>query len=75
MLASIAVLVFGYGAGLVPWRIFVMVVAPVTQFVLTKRFLRTGLSSAHCMGLTWLGAAMLAAYNLWVVLGLPGVGV
>lgn len=75
MLTSMITLAVGYGAGLLPWRVFVMIVAPALQWVLARRLLRVGLTSAHCVGLTWLGAAMLAAYNVWIALGLPGVGV
>ena len=32
------------------------------------------LRTAGAPGLTWLGAALLATYHLWVVAGLPGVG-
>jgi hypothetical protein len=30
-------------------------------------------SASDCIRLTWIGTAMLAAYNGWVTLGLPGV--
>jgi 4-hydroxybenzoate polyprenyltransferase len=73
VVASVAVLVGGHLAGVVPWRAAVMVVAPVLQLVLYKRALPRGLTSGDCLRLTWLGAGMLAAYHLWIALGLPGV--
>ncbi|RLB52712.1 MAG: hypothetical protein DRJ42_14005 [Deltaproteobacteria bacterium] len=72
---SIVVQLVGYGAGLLPWRFFIMVVAPVAQLFLYKRAHRRGLTSKDCISLTWLGAGMLLAYHLWVIAGLPGVGV
>ena len=71
--ASVLFLVVGYAAGHLPWRIFVMVLAPLLQLVLYKRALRRGITSADCVGITWLGAALLLAYHLWIVAGLPGV--
>ncbi|MDF1561896.1 MAG: UbiA family prenyltransferase [Deltaproteobacteria bacterium] len=73
MLASVVVAVIGWTVGPLPWRIFIMVAAPLMQLFLVRRFRRAGLSSAHCIGLTWLGAGLLATYHLWVELGLPGV--
>ncbi|MEZ4367526.1 MAG: UbiA family prenyltransferase [Kofleriaceae bacterium] len=71
---SIVTLVAGYAAGVVPWRLVVMVLAPALQLVLYKRALARGITSADCVRLTWLGAGLLAAYHGWVALGLPGVG-
>ncbi len=73
VIASVAALAIGFGSGLVPWRIFVMVLAPVLNLVAYKRALRRGITSADCVRLTWLGAALLVAYHLWIVVGLPGV--
>ena len=58
--------------GSVPWRLFIMIVAPGLQLVLYKRALRAGLTSGFCVGLTWLGAGLLATYHLWYLAGLPG---
>lgn len=71
--ASAAVLVVGFAAGVVPWRIFVMILAPALNLVAYKRAMRRGITSADCVRLTWLGAALLVAYHLWVAAGLPGV--
>ncbi len=71
--ASMACLVVGYAAGSVPWRLFIMVVAPLLQLVIYKRALRRGITAKDCIGLTWLGAGLLVSYHLWIVAGLPGV--
>lgn len=71
--ASALVLVTGFAAGLVPWRIFVMILAPALNLVVYKRAMRRGITSADCIRLTWLGAGLLVAYHLWVAAGLPGV--
>jgi 4-hydroxybenzoate polyprenyltransferase len=80
VLSSIAVIVLGYATSLVPWRIFVMVAAPAFQFAYYKwrgrreRAADASLVDARdCIRLTWIGATMLALYNVWVSLGLPGV--
>jgi len=74
IVASLLCLVVGYASGHVPWRIFIMFAAPVLQLVIYKRALRRGISKEDCINLTWLGAGLLAAYHLWIKLGLPGVG-
>jgi 4-hydroxybenzoate polyprenyltransferase len=74
--ASAAVLAIGFASGVVPWRIFVMIAAPLAQIALARRMLaRTdrAVTSADCVGITWLGAALLAVYDVWVAIGLPGV--
>jgi 4-hydroxybenzoate polyprenyltransferase len=70
-----AALVAGYATGLLPWRVFIMIVAPAAQLVLYKRALHRGVTSSDCIRITWLGAALLAGYHLWIAAGLPGVGV
>jgi 4-hydroxybenzoate polyprenyltransferase len=72
--AAVATLVTGYLARVVPWRMFVMVFAPLIQLALYKRAQRRGITSADCIALTWLGAALLLVYHVWVLLRLPGVG-
>jgi 4-hydroxybenzoate polyprenyltransferase len=73
--AAIAVLFGGYAAHVVPWRIFVMIAAPLLQLAIYKRALRRGITARDCVALTWLGVGLLLAYHLWVAAGLPGVGV
>lgn len=70
--ASAVVLVAGYAASMVPWRLFIMIAAPAIQLVIYKRALRRGITSATCIGLTWLGAGLLFTYHLWIHLRLPG---
>lgn len=70
--ASVAVLAVGYALNFVPWRIFIMAAAPMMQFALYKRALKRGISAEFCTGITWLGAALLLTYNLWVLAKLPG---
>jgi 4-hydroxybenzoate polyprenyltransferase len=72
-LAAIATLVVAYAAHLLPWRIFIFVIAPAAQIVFYKRFLKRGITSRDCINLTWLGAGLLLAYHGWVLAGLPGV--
>jgi 4-hydroxybenzoate polyprenyltransferase len=72
--AAIAVLSIGYILAFVPWRIFVMVGAPFLQLVFYKRAMRRGITAKDCIRITWMGVAMLVIYHLWVVAGLPGVG-
>lgn len=72
LLASALVLAGGYAAGLVPWRVFAMIVAPGLQAAVYKRWLRRGVTSADCIRLTLLGAGLLFLYHVWIALGLPG---
>ena len=72
ILSSVGVLVLGYLVGAVPWRAAIMAVAPMVQLVVYKLALRRGITTGLCVGITWLGAALLLVYHLWVVLDLPG---
>jgi len=74
IITSIAVLSIGYLLAFVPWRVFVMVAAPVLQLVFYKRVMRRGITARDCIRITWIGIAMLTTYHLWVVAGLPGSG-
>jgi 4-hydroxybenzoate polyprenyltransferase len=71
--ASALALISGFASGLIPWRIFVMILAPALNLVYYRRAMRRGITSGDCIRLTWYGAALLVAYHLWVVAGLPGV--
>ncbi|MBK8254054.1 MAG: UbiA family prenyltransferase [Polyangiaceae bacterium] len=72
--ASMAVLAVGYALNAVPWRLFIMIAAPLLQLGVYKRSLRRGITSATCIGLTWLGAGLLFTYHLWIAFRLPGAG-
>jgi 4-hydroxybenzoate polyprenyltransferase len=69
---SAAVIAAGWILGALPWRIFIMVCAPLIQLLVFRRAVKRGISSADCIGLTWLGTLLLVAYHIWVVLDLPG---
>jgi len=72
-LASVA-LVGGWLAGLVPWRGACMVVAPMIQLAVYKHAHHTRrVEAKDCIRLTWIGAGLLLAYQLWILLRLPGV--
>jgi 4-hydroxybenzoate polyprenyltransferase len=71
---SLIPLIGGWLLGVIPWRITVMAVATVLQFFLYKHWHSRGITQADCIRLTWLGAGLLFSYHLWVVAGLPGVG-
>jgi 4-hydroxybenzoate polyprenyltransferase len=74
LLVSALTLAIGYATGAIPWRIAVMIAAPGLQTLLYKRALRRGITSGDCIAITWIGAALLATYHLWIAAGLPGVG-
>jgi 4-hydroxybenzoate polyprenyltransferase len=73
-LASAAILAAGWLAGLIPWRAAIMGTAPLAQVAILHAALPGGVRGVHCVGLTWLGAAMLATWHAWERLGLPGAG-
>ena len=72
LIVSAAILVTGYLADLVPWRICIMFAAPIIQLAVYKRMLKRGITSRDCVSLTWLGVLLLVTYHLWVFWELPG---
>lgn len=74
LFSSMVAIAAGYAAGVLPWRVFIMIAAPLVQLILYKRALKRGLTAGDCIALTWLGAALLVTYHVWIALGLPGVG-
>ena len=72
MLAASAVVFASFAAGLVPWRIAIMGVAPLLQLGWSVRVRRRGISSKDCVAITWVGVALLAGWQVWEALGLPG---
>ena len=72
LLCSILILGIGYLTQFVPWRIFIMIGAPVLQFLVYKKLRQKGISSGDCILMTWLGVGMFIIYHIWVVAGLPG---
>jgi 4-hydroxybenzoate polyprenyltransferase len=72
--SSMAVLAVGYLFDVVPWRIFIMIAAPFLQLVVYKHALHRGISGRDCIRITWMGVGMLIIYHIWIMAGLPGVG-
>ena len=70
--SSLLVLAAGYVSGFVPWRIFIMVGAPIIQYAVYKHALRRGISAKDCTFITWMGVALFLVFHLWVVADLPG---
>lgn len=71
--SSMIVLAAGYAASAIPWRMFIMICAPLIQLAAYKRALGRGITSRDCIVITWIGTALLAVYHLWIAAGLPGV--
>lgn len=74
MVGSFLVLVVGYAAHVVPWRVAVMGVAPLVQLGMSWRIVKRGITTGDCIALTWAGTGLLASYHAWDLLGLPGAG-
>ena len=74
LFVSMGILVMGYVLDFVPWRVFIMIAAPILQLVLYKKALKRGITSRDCVNLTWLGAGLLIVYHLWILADLPGAG-
>lgn len=79
VMVSLVLATVGYAVGELPWRVLAMIAAPLVQIgysIRASRRLRRGqplVSANDCVQLTWIGAAMFVAYNLWAFFGLPGV--
>lgn len=74
VLGASTLLLAGYAHGSVPWRVVVMLLAPIVQLVYYKAVVRVRpLDADDCIRLTWAGAGMLGAYHGWIALELPGV--
>lgn len=75
LIGALAALVAAVLGGLLGVREGLMVVAPAIQYLFYKPRLRRGLTTADCIRLTWLGAALLAVWLvgtwLWEAAGLP----
>lgn len=70
---SIGVLVGSTVSGRLAWGHAVLGVAPALQMLLVRIWRdQGGPTDADCVRLTWLGAAMLAVHQGWLLLGLPG---
>lgn len=74
MVASLIVVVAGYAASHVPWRIAIMGAAPLIQLAWSWRMVRRGITSRDCILITWLGVALLGGWHVWEYFDLPGAG-
>ena len=70
--ASVLVLVLGYVRGVVPWRIAIMIAAPILQVAVYKYALNRRELKGGCIRLTWMGAVLFCVYHLWILAKLPG---
>ncbi len=70
--SAAATLVLGFLTRVVPWRIAILSIGPIAMALVYRRWLARGSDSADCVRLAWMGAGLLAAYQVWVALGLPG---
>ena len=68
---SAAALLAGFLLGALRWRELVMIAAPLQQALVLRFWIPRTVSKRQAVGLTWLGAAQLASYVAWVLLGLP----
>ena len=68
---SALALIAGYAVRAIDWAGFIMVVGLVVQLVAYRRFDARGVNARDCIRLTLTGAGLLAAYNAWVLVGLP----
>ena len=75
LLFAAATLVGLFASGLVGARELLMLLAPGVQWVFYRPRYRRGLTTGDCIGLTYLGAALLALFlvgtRLWLDAGLP----
>lgn len=68
---SALALIVGYAARVIDWAGFIMIVGLAVQLAAYLRFDARGVTARDCIRLTLTGAGLLAAYNAWVLTGLP----
>jgi 4-hydroxybenzoate polyprenyltransferase len=71
LLGSAIVMFVAFGAGLLPWRIAVMGLAPAFQATWFLRVARRGVRGSDCVAVTWAGVGLFVVYHAWEALGLP----
>jgi 4-hydroxybenzoate polyprenyltransferase len=75
LLMSSLVLIAGFVTEAIGARELLMVVAPGIQYLFYRKRFRRGLTTGECIGVTWLGAALLLFWllgtRLWIDAGLP----
>jgi 4-hydroxybenzoate polyprenyltransferase len=64
-------LVLGAVAGIVGLAEFVLIGGTIQQAVVFERAIAPDPTAARCIQLTWLGAAQIASYHVWIAVGLP----
>jgi 4-hydroxybenzoate polyprenyltransferase len=69
--ASAAALLIGHLAGALEWRELVMIAAPIQQALVLRLWIPREVRKRDAVAITWLGAAQLASYLVWIGLGLP----
>lgn len=74
IVGSVLILTLGYVFRVIPWRIFIMVGAPILLLAVYKHALKRQDLVAGCIRATWMGAILFCIYHLWVILDLPGAG-
>ena len=68
---SAVALLAGYLSGALRWRELVMIAAPLQQALVLRLWIPREVGKRAAVGITWLGAAQLLSYLVWVGLGLP----
>lgn len=71
LIFAAGILLAGYRGGILAFQEVVMVAAPLQQYLFYRIKVPRGLTQADCVFVTYLGAAQLLSYNLWVLAGLP----
>jgi 4-hydroxybenzoate polyprenyltransferase len=69
--ASAIALAGGYLGGALGWRELVMIAAPLQQALVLRFWIPAAVTKRDAVRITYLGAAQLASYALWVAAGLP----
>lgn len=71
LIGAALLLVGGFIAGHLLFHEVIMVAAVIQQALFFRWKVPQGLTQADCVFVTWLGAAQLMSYNIWIWLGLP----
>jgi 4-hydroxybenzoate polyprenyltransferase len=71
LVASAGALVVGFATRALAFAELVMVAAPLQQWILVRWPLRGAVTQRGAVVATWLGAAQLLSFAIWVAIGLP----
>lgn len=69
--ASALALVSGYACGALRWRELVLIAAPLQQALVLRFWIPAAVTKRDAVRITYLGAAQLLSYALWVAARLP----